>query len=299
MRRFPFKKIDAFTGPGSTGNPAACIYTSEALPDPVMLRIARELKGFVSEVVYCRPLESGDSPAYDLRYFSAECEVEFCGHATVACLYDVVTGRPELAARREIAIRTRKGELAVHNRLAEADAVFVAAPRAEWKGMPLPPAAVAEALGMPEGWLDPSLPVARINAGLDTLIVPLDSLAHVVALRPDIERLGEFCLAAGADIVAVLSTQVADPARAVRTRVFAPKYGYLEDPATGSGNAAVGAYLLRQGGWRGEPVAVEQGPSVEAPNIVRLEASPDPPDSPRILFGGRATVRIEGEYLLP
>ncbi|MCU0822583.1 MAG: PhzF family phenazine biosynthesis protein, partial [Spirochaetes bacterium] len=55
-----------------------------------------------------------------------------------------------------------------------------------------------------------------------------------------------------------------------RTRVFAPTFGYLEDPATGSGNAAPGYYLLKHKIWNSERLIIEQGSSRENPNIVVL-----------------------------
>ena len=42
------------------------------------------------------------------------------------------------------------------------------------------------------------------------------------------------------------------------------------DPATGSGNAALGYYLLNPGLWDGHILRIEQGRSRERPNIIRL-----------------------------
>ena len=79
-----------------------------------------------------------------------------------------------------------------------------------------------------------------------------------------------------------------------RTRVFAPTFGYLEDPATGSGNAALGYHLRRLGLWNGERLAIEQGPEPDRPNIVILKTAGDG----SILIGGRSLIRIEGDYIL-
>ena len=77
MESLTYKKIDAFTSDSSSGNPAACIYldVDQVLKDNDMQNIARDHKGFVSEVVYCTP-EGGNS--FSLKYYSSECEVEFC-----------------------------------------------------------------------------------------------------------------------------------------------------------------------------------------------------------------------------
>lgn len=76
-------------------------------------------------------------------------------------------------------------------------------------------------------------------------------------------------------------------------RVFAPKFGYLEDPATGSGNSAFANYLLSEGLWKGEPIMIEQGGNNRIFNSVKLKCQDG-----KVLFGGKATKKIEGEYYI-
>ena len=83
-----------------------------------------------------------------------------------------------------------------------------------------------------------------------------------------------------------------------RTRVFAAPFGYLEDPATGSGNAAFGYYLLRNNRWDGQPISVEQNGDLAHPNIVKLLAKHNEHNKVQVVFGGGAILRIAGEYFL-
>ncbi|MDO9324055.1 MAG: PhzF family phenazine biosynthesis isomerase, partial [Methanoregula sp.] len=139
--------------------------------------------------------------------------------------------------------------------------------------------------------------IACINAGLSTLIVPVDTLNTLLAIHPDQQHLKEFCLVNGIEIIVVFSTETSLPGNRYRTRVFAPIFGYLEDPATGSGNAALGYYLLKEGSWDGRMIAIEQGKSREYPNIIRI-VSDESKVQHSVFFGGNAVVRIEGEYLI-
>ena len=283
MKRFPFKKIDAFAAAGSSGNPAACVYLTEEASPEEMQQIARELGGFVSEVVYCLPLRE-DGVDYSLRYYSSECEVAFCGHGTIACLYDLISHDPELLNRKEIMIRTSKGDLPVYNQIASAGAVFIAAPlpaatlttkttRNDALASKMTErASVAARLGLSETQLSDTLPTDLINAGLDTLVVPVRSLMDILDIWPDETTLKNFCMENGVDIITVLTTEVRDSLHMVHTRVFAPRFGYLEDPATGSGNSAVGYYLLKNGLWDGESISIEQGPGPVS-NIIRLDST--------------------------
>ncbi len=284
---YPYRKIDAFTSRASLGNPAACLYLTEGqrLTDGDMLAIAAQHKGFVSEVVYC----AEEGPEILLTYYSSECEVDFCGHGTIACLYGLIRSRPDLLARKEIQIRTRrKGALMVYNKIPEQDAVFIAAPAPVHLGTDLGADAIEAALGARP---HPGLPIDRINAGLNTLIVPLADLKTEVSIFPDERRLKAFCEGNGVDIVLIYSMETARPDSVAHTRVFAPKFGYLEDPATGSGNSAFGSYMLKNGLWDGSDCRVEQGGEDRVFNEVRLACADG-----QVLFGGSATVRIEGVH---
>jgi PhzF family phenazine biosynthesis protein len=109
--------------------------------------------------------------------------------------------------------------------------------------------------------------------------------------------LKDFCLANGIDIILIFTDDVADKANQFRTRVFAPKVGYLEDPATGSGNSAFGNYLLYNNLWDGKIISIEQNSSHDFPNIVKLDTV-QKADGRSVIFGGSAIVKIQGEYKL-
>ena len=295
--KFKFKKMDAFVSGLSTGNPAGAVYLDS--PDEItpeeMQRIARELKGFVSEVGYVWRI---DGTTFGLRYYSSEREVEFCGHATIAIMYELIKNNRDLMNNELVHIITNKGKLAVENRIKSDDAVFITAPAPVFSSKTVGRDRIAGAFHINESELSNEYPISIVNAGLETLIVPLRKLSAVLSLTPSLDALKDFCIAQGADTIIVFSDETANSANSFRTRVFAPTFGYLEDPATGSGNAALGYYLIRNGKWDGMPITLEQNGSRDDPNIVRLIAKPDESGNKRILFGGNAIVRIEGEYVL-
>jgi len=298
MKSFAFKKLDAFTAGSSGGNPAGAVYLNA--PDEItadeMQKIARELKGFVSETGFVSPA-GGD--AYRLKYYSSEKEVDFCGHATIAIMYDLVQNNPEQAGRDHIRIITNKGDLTVENRIQSDDAVFITAPEPVFRSLPLDRQSLAIALGTEADAFNDEYPLCVVNAGLETLLVPFRRLRAVLSLAPDTETLKTYCTGNGVDIITVFTPETAGSMNSYRTRVFAPVFGYLEDPATGTGNAALGCCLLENKKWNGGPVSLEQGPDPDHPNIIRLITRTDAEKNRRVLFGGRAVVRIQGQYILP
>ena len=292
MSSYPYKKIDAFTSHFSSGNPAACLYLEKGRPlaDKDMLAVAKEHEGFVSEMVFCTPVEDAH---YHLRYYSSQCEVAFCGHGTIACMYDLIANNPILLQKPEITISTSKGSLKVYNEISTSDAVFITAP--DKVELPVKPHmdAVAQHLAVSTSEIRKDLNVECIDAGLRTLIVPIASLETVLAMHPDEAALKQFCIDSEVDIILVFSSEVANSQNIMRTRVFAPRFGYLEDPATGSGNSAFAYYMLKNSLWNGSAVSVEQNAEKTAFNVVKLKEA-----AGKVLFGGSATTRIEGRYLL-
>ena len=293
MRTYPYRKTDAFTSGDSLGNPAACLYLNagESLTDAEMLRVAQQHKGFVSEVIYCAPTAPG---AYSLTYFSSECEVDFCGHGTIACLYPLIKENPDLLAAKEITIHTRKkGALTVYNAVPEQDAVYITAPEPHDIGLNISLEEIADPLSLDRRQISASHPAEIIDAGLKTLIVPIASLHDEIHVFPKEPALKTFCLGHGIDIILTYSLETDNPESIAHTRVFAPKFGYLEDPATGSGNSAFGYYMLKHSLWDGSPAAIEQGGADRVFNTVKLLRQ-----NSRVLFGGKATTRIQGVYYI-
>jgi PhzF family phenazine biosynthesis protein len=289
METYRYRKADAFTSDASNGNPAACLFLdkNQILSEEAMLEIARQHKGFVSEVVYCR-MHGG----VFLTYYSSECEVNFCGHGTIACMYSLVKNTASLSACSEIPIHTnRMGQLTVYNRIRDQDAVFISAPKPAYIASSLQAADISAPLRLSDEDISREFPLEVIDAGLRTLIVPLNSFQKLVSIYPDEPGLKEFCLQNDIDIILIFSLDPVDTNNIAHTRVFAPRFGYLEDPATGSGNSAFGYYMLKHDIWDGSLCSIEQGGNNRVFNCIKLQFQDD-----LLLFGGKATIRIDGVY---
>ena len=293
MKTYPFRKLDAFTTGASPGNPAGCVLLDSPhdISAGEMQSIAAELGDFVSEVGYVWPTP-GMKWAFELRYFSREREIDFCGHATVAIMYDLLRRRPVTDART-VTIKTPAGLLEVEDQTHDRDLVFIHAPDPRFLDITTSPEDVAGALNIRNAALDEAHPVASVNAGLNTLLVAVKTLPDCIECRPDYETLRGFCLDHGIEIITIYTFDTAFEDSGVRTRVFAPPFGYLEDPATGSGNAALGYLLASDGYWGEETLTVEQGQSRRRPNTVILKKAED-----RVQIGGQSVCRIEGTYFL-
>jgi len=292
MKTYKYYKLNAFVKGNSEGNPAAFLdLGDDSLSDENMQRIAKEHAGFVSEVVYARRNEQREIV---LTYYSSECEVAFCGHGTIATMYEIIRRDDALRGKEIVEVDTRKkGRLNIYNRIDEEDCIYISAPDPLMLGCALSRESIAEALGIREEAISTTLPVDIIDAGLRTLLVPIRALEQEISMYPDEQSLKAYCLRNDVDIVLVFSMETAEPECFAHTRVFAPKFGYLEDPATGSGNSAFGCYLLKNNQWNGDAVRIEQGGDNRIFNEVKLRTTDG-----KVLFGGKAALKIEGNYFI-
>jgi len=101
----PIAIVDAFTETPFRGNPAAVCLCRGPLPDDRMQRIAGEMN--LSETAFVDPdLEGG----FFLRWFTPRCEVELCGHATLAAAH-LLWEEGRVPADEPIRFQTRSGPL--------------------------------------------------------------------------------------------------------------------------------------------------------------------------------------------
>ena len=285
-----YRYIKSFTSGASLGNPAAALITEdECLTPEQMQQIAAEHKGFVMETVFCSPSETAECK---LTYYSSECEVDFCGHGTIATMYSIIKDDAALRAKKVLTVETnKKGMVSVYNEIDTEDAVYIEAPSPIEHAMNIPVEDIEGILTLRKGSINRDRAIRIIDAGLRTLIVPITQFEDEVSVYPDEAALKVFCEGNDIDNILIYSLQVADAANFAHTRVFAPKYGYLEDPATGSGNSAFANYLLFEKMWDGSPITIEQGGNDRIFNAVKLKTL-----NGKVLFGGRATIKIQGYY---
>lgn len=297
MNKLQFKKIDAFATKQSDGNPAGYIrlHSILDLTESEMQQIAKELKGFVNEVGY---IAQTSETCFSLKFFSSECEVEFCGHATIAIMYDLINNNDKIKKLETVEILTNRGVLQVENRIESEDAVYIMSPNPIFFPLTIRTEEIRNALGIEASLIKSDEPLSIINAGLTTLIVPIKSIDAILQISPDIEDLKAFCIQYDIDIVEVFTSDVVDCNNDYRVRVFAPKFGYLEDPATGSGNSALGYYFIKNNRFNREKIIVEQNGNKNRFNIINIRKKTDNENNTKVLFGGSAITRIDGTYFL-
>ena len=202
-------QIDAFADHVFAGNPAAVLPLESWLPDALLQSIASENN--LSETAFFVPAESG----FHLRWFTPVCEVDLCGHATLAAAHVLFRhlGYPV----NSLVFHTRSGALEVE----EKDGLIVMDfPASRSKPCP-PPDELVQAVG--------KVPV-EVWAGKSYIAV-YESADDIRSFVPDDTLLRSL------DLQGVAVTAPGGPSEKGMdfvSRYFAPKVGVSEDPVTGS-----------------------------------------------------------------
>ena len=107
--KLAFAQIDAFADRPFTGNPAAVMPLEAWLDDAVLQTIAAEMA--LSETAFFVPETVDGVAGFRLRWLTPACEVDLCGHATLATAF-VLMSQLE-PARTSVRFHSRSGPLDV------------------------------------------------------------------------------------------------------------------------------------------------------------------------------------------
>ena len=213
--------VDAFTEKIFGGNPAAVCVIDEFPSAELMLNIARENN--LSETAFA--VKCGEF--YRLRWFTPATEIDFCGHATLATAFVILTQvEPKSSA---VEFETLSGRFRVLRKGKFFEMDFPAYEPREVEVT----SAMSEAIGAK---------VLAAYLARDLLMI-LESAAAVEKLSPDFDRLKNL------DGL-IQAVTAADENFDCVSRVFAPKIKIPEDPVTGSTHCLIAPYWSRRLGKR-------------------------------------------------
>ena len=267
MTRHEYTLVDVFTDTKFGGNQLAVFTDGRAVDPNAMQAIAKELN--LPETVFVLPAErDGDRR---VRIFTPARELPFAGHPTVGTAYVLANGT-DADLRLEETVGTLL--VTVRDGFAEME-------------QPLPAfeavgdrAVVAASLSLDIADLDDALPIEIGSSGNRFMFVAVKSLDAVKRASP--RGLTEAAY--------IFTTQTVEPGSSVHGRMYAPWQGIAEDPATGSANGPLGAYLVRHGRSDGAAIVSEQGYEMGRPSLLYVRVGGTPERITSLHVGGRCAL---------
>jgi trans-2,3-dihydro-3-hydroxyanthranilate isomerase len=303
VKEYGFVQVDVFTDRPFGGNPLAVFPEAEGLTAVEMQCLAREMN--LSETAFVLPPQSPEAD-FKVRIFTPAAELPFAGHPVVgthwvlAHLGRVELHEPVTKVRFELGVGVLPADLQVVD--GHVEQVVMTQGRPVFLKVVGEVDQLAMGLGlMPEAITQTGLSVQVVSTGVPQMMVPVRSLAEVQSLGADrlnVAALNQVCRAADTQCVMVFTCETERPESAVHVRLFAPLLGVPEDPATGSANGALGAYLVHH---RVVPVTdpttrlvSEQGSEIGRPSRLHVEVDCLGGEISAVRVGGQVAMVAEG-----
>ena len=280
MTRYEYRTVDVFTDKPFGGNPLAVFREPGKLDAATMQAIAKELH--LSETTFVFPPSSSTAADHRVRIFTPDAELPFAGHPTIGTAFVLAEGKDGTTRLEEgvgvIRVTLREGFVQMDQ------------PLPTFTGTTITRKAAAEALGLAVEEVRSDVPIQTGSSGVPFLFVPLANLKAVRrARRP-----------AGLDAsVYVFAMSGERSGSQVHGRMFDQGMGIGEDPATGSAQGPLGAYIVAHELVQAAPttrIRSEQGFEIGRPSILDIEVDSAGAAIKAVRVGGRC-VALGGGWL--
>ncbi len=302
QRSLKFYQADVFTAQPFGGNPVAVFPDADGLTDDELQQIAREMN--LSETVFVFS-PTDPSAIARLRIFTPTQEIPFAGHPVLGTFY-VLAQLGRVSIQKQVTHVMQECNIGLfpvelHAEPSRVVRVVMSQPKPEF----LDPIdaiddvyLVGGALGLPKHVIaDRKWPLQVVSTGLPVLIVPVRTLTAVRSINPDASAIINVSERFGANGIMVFTTVTVESFASVHARMFAPKIGILEDPATGSAGGALGAYLVQNGVAEVGPrtdILIEQGYEIDRPSRILVQVESDDDVIQGVKVGGQCVMVVEG-----
>jgi trans-2,3-dihydro-3-hydroxyanthranilate isomerase len=289
-----FYIVDVFAESRLAGNQLAVFRDCARLTTETMQRIAQEMH--YSETTFITSEEPRNG-GYDVRVFTPGYELPFAGHPTLGTAYIVqsqIIGRPV----QKVTLNLKVGQIPVTISYSEGG------PDVLWMrqkppvfGKTFSRARIAKILGLKVSDLDPSFPVRLVSTGIPLVIVPLTGLKAIRRIDVDQVGLAKLFKETDSSVILIFSPETYSKENSLNVRVFGLANVIPEDPATGSGNGCLAAYLVKERYFDSDKIdiRVEQGYEINRRSLLLLRAGRTP-HGIEVNVGGKVQFVAKGEF---
>jgi trans-2,3-dihydro-3-hydroxyanthranilate isomerase len=295
-----FLQYDVFTDEALAGNQLAVFLDGRGLSTERMQAIAREMN--FSESTFILPPEAAGTDVR-MRIFTPGNELPMAGHPTVGSTFALAhTGAIRTGLSRFV-FGLGVGPVPVDLKWEGTRLRFA------WMTQLKPvfgPAidareAVAAAIGLEAADLAPDLPIQQVTTGLPFLFVPLRSRDAVDRASCDVSAFRRLKSSNAIDVgIFLFAVLPPGSSETVYSRMFAPGFGMVEDPATGSASGALGCYLVRHGLVTGDAsrrMVSLQGVAMGRPSRIHIAIDSRGDEIVSVKVGGSSVLVARGEFV--
>ncbi len=311
---------DVFTGEKLLGNQLAVFTDARGIEAGLMQRLAREMN--FAESTFILPAEQ-EGTDIRMRIFTPFVEMPMAGHPTIGSTFALAhsgvirPGTPRFVFGLNIGPTAVDLEWSPPTReplrrgRAEASAEAGGARlRFAWMTQLVPTfgpeiedrSIVTAALGLTADDVPPGLPIQGVSCGVPFLVVPLRDRDTVDRAISDASAFSRLSMRLGDQLpIFFFAMLPAGSSGTVHSRMFAPDFGIVEDPATGSASGPLGCYLVRHGLVRGEAagkIVSLQGVAMGRASRIHVAIEGSDQAITGVKVGGEAVLIGQGELVV-
>lgn len=260
--------LKAFTNENSGGNGAGVLILNEQIEDDRKQKIAKDVGLSETAFIY---KNKGNEYEYDVSFFTPLCQVDLCGHATIAAFYYLakegyIKGNDET---KTVYQNTKAGRLEIQVTFKGCDVDYVLMQQSQpriYGELCDQIKEIADSLNLDKdliGLNGHKINPTIVSTGLKDIMVPVKFRNVLNNLQADFKLIED--ISNHNDVVGYHVYTIEEGK--VYARNFAPKVGINEECATGTSNGALGS-LLYSKGIISDQMEVIQGESMQETSLI-------------------------------
>jgi len=289
LKKVTVQILNAFTENDKGGNPAGVVLDADALSHEDKLQIAKKVE--LSETAFISRSNTAD---FKLDFYTPTKQIAHCGHATIAAfsylkqlgkLKGNASSKETIDGNRKIEIQ---GALAFMEQLAPT-----------YKDVTEKETDILTSLGLTKADLLPNAPLQVVNTGNSFLMIPVKSTKILAGLSPNfdaIEQLSDHFNLIGYYVFTTDTTADID----ATARMFAPRYGILEEAGTGMAAGPLASYLYDVLEIKKTTFQIQQGKYMlpPSPSAITVQLQIENEKIAGLMAGGKGVVEKHLEIVL-
>jgi trans-2,3-dihydro-3-hydroxyanthranilate isomerase len=292
MPKCKFYIVDVFAERKFEGNQLAVFMCEESLFEAEMQKIAKEMN--YSETTFITSKEN-----YDIRIFTPEVELPFAGHPTLGTAY-VIQQELIKGNVKTILLNLKIGAIPVlfKYKSGKPDIIWMEQNPPTF-GKFFDTEKLSQILNLDENDIDIRFPIQEVSTGLPFIIVPLKKLDALKQVKVNIDKSFELMENTEAKSILIFCPETRNKGNDLSVRVFGHYHGVPEDPATGSANGCLAAYLVKHEYFNKNliDIKVEQGYEIGRPSLLYLRAEGSDEGEISVSVGGKVILSAIGELI--